>query len=70
MTNSPDPDQLAEGRLFSGSAGQGLNLTKHNELSLNYLCKIEGKAMIRNRFNYPTPPIRDIKGKETQQRNK
>ena len=31
--------------------------------------KIEGKAMIRNRYNYPTPPIRDIKGKETQTRN-
>ena len=28
--------------------------------------KIEGKAMIRNRYNYPIPPIRDIKGKETQ----
>ena len=27
--------------------------------------KIKGKAMIRNRYNYPTPPIRDIKGKET-----
>ena len=21
--------------------------------------------MIKNRYNYPTPPIRDIKGKET-----
>ena len=31
---------------------------------------IERKAMIRNRYNYPTPPIRDIKGKETQTRNK
>ena len=31
--------------------------------------KIESKAMIRNRYNYPTPPIRDIKGKETQARN-
>ena len=31
--------------------------------------KIEGKAMIRNRCNYPTPPIRDIKVKETQTRN-
>ena len=31
--------------------------------------KIERKAMIRNRYNYPTPPIRDIKGKETQTRN-
>ena len=31
--------------------------------------KIEGKAMIRNRYNYPTPPIKDIKGKETQTRN-
>ena len=31
--------------------------------------KIEGKEMIRNRYNYPTPPIRDIKGKETQTRN-
>ena len=29
--------------------------------------KIKGKAMIRNRYNYPIPPIRDIKGKETQQ---
>ena len=25
--------------------------------------------MIRNRYNYPTPPILDIKGKETQPRN-
>ena len=25
--------------------------------------------MIRNRYNYPIPPIRDIKGKETQTRN-
>ena len=25
--------------------------------------------MIKNRYNYPTPPIRDIKGKETQTRN-
>ena len=25
--------------------------------------------MIRNRYNYPTPPMRDIKGKETQTRN-
>ena len=25
--------------------------------------------MLRNRNNYPTPPIRDIKGKETQIRN-
>ena len=32
-------------------------------------CKIEGKAMIRNRHNYPTSPIRDIKGKETRTRN-
>ena len=31
--------------------------------------RIERKAMIRNRYNYPTPPIRDIKGKETQTRN-
>ena len=31
--------------------------------------KKEGKAMIRNRYNYPTPSIRDIKGKETQTRN-
>ena len=22
--------------------------------------------MIKNRYNYPKPPIRDIKGKETQ----
>ena len=29
----------------------------------------ERKAMIGNRYNYPTPPIRDIKGKETQTRN-
>ena len=25
--------------------------------------------MIRKRYNYPTPPSRDIKGKETQPRN-
>ena len=31
--------------------------------------RIGRKAMIRNRYNYPTPPIRDIKGKETQTRN-
>ena len=31
--------------------------------------KIERKAMIRNRYNYHIPPIRDIKGKETQTRN-
>ena len=35
----------------------------------NMLNKIEGKAMIRNRYNYPRPSIRDIKGKETQARN-
>ena len=34
-----------------------------------YCNKIERKAKIRNRYNYPTPPIRDIKGKETQTRN-
>ena len=38
-------------------------------LSLGRLSTIEGKAMIRNRNNYPTPPIRDIKGKETQTLN-
>ena len=32
--------------------------------------KKEGKAMIRNRYNYPTSSIRDIKGKETQTRNR
>ena len=31
--------------------------------------KIERKAMIRNRYKYPTPPIRDIKWKETQTQN-
>ena len=30
---------------------------------------IERKPLITNRYNYPTPPIRDIKGKETQTRN-
>ena len=25
--------------------------------------------MVKNRYNYPTPPIRDIKWKETQTRN-
>ena len=30
--------------------------------------KIERKATIRNRYNYPTRPIRDIKEKETQTR--
>ena len=33
------------------------------------ICIIEGKAMIRNRYNYPTPPIRDIKETETQDPN-
>ena len=36
---------------------------------VNRLCIIEEKAMIRNRYNYLTPPITDIKGKETQTRN-
>ena len=31
--------------------------------------EIERKAMIMNRYNYPTPSIRDVKGKETQARN-
>ena len=31
--------------------------------------KIERKAMNRNRYNYPTPPIRDIKEKKTQTQN-
>ena len=31
--------------------------------------KIERKAMVRNRYNYPTPPIKDIKRKETQPQN-
>ena len=31
--------------------------------------EIERKTMIRNRYNYPTPPIRDIQGKETRTRN-
>ena len=35
----------------------------------SHVGKIERKAMIRNQYNYPTPPIRDIKGKETQKRN-
>ena len=39
-----------------------------SEEAKTYL-KIEGKAMIRNRYNYPTPPIRDIKGKETNTKN-
>ena len=34
-----------------------------------YFSEIERKAIIRNRYNYPTPSIRDIKGKETQTRN-
>ena len=33
------------------------------------LIGIERKAMIRNRYNYPTPPIGDIKGKQTLTRN-
>ena len=43
-------------------------LKRRFRLNLRIL-KIEGKAMIRNWYNYPTPPIRDIKGKETQSRN-
>ena len=31
--------------------------------------EIERKAMIRNRYNYSTPPIRHIKGKETRTQN-
>ena len=31
--------------------------------------QIERKAVIRNRYNYPTPPITDIKGKETKTLN-
>ena len=37
--------------------------------TFTYSSKIERKAMIRNRYNYPTPPIRDIKEKETQTLN-
>ena len=39
-------------------------------LCVECICKIERKAMIRNRYNYPTSPIGDIKGKETQTRIK
>ena len=42
-----------------------------NSIDLNetaHSVKIERKAMIRNRYNYLTPPIRDTKGKETQTR--
>ena len=44
------------------------SIRKSDMTRYGYL-KIESKAMIRNRYNYPTPPIRDIKGKETQTRN-
>ena len=37
--------------------------------TLNKCSLIERKAIIRNRYNYPSPPIRDINGKETQTRN-
>ena len=40
-----------------------LFVTKTWKCLLDWYYKIEGKAMIRNRYNYPTPPIRDIKGK-------
>ena len=39
------------------------------ESSSDDFYKIERKAMIKNLYNYPTPPIRDIKAKETQTRN-
>ena len=49
---------------------------KHEKKTAHFLrfsqllqCNIERKAMFRNRYNYPTPPIRDIKGIETQTRN-
>ena len=29
-----------------------------NKKNNSYPCKIEGKAMIRNRYDYPTPPTR------------
>ena len=35
-----------------------------NQAPLRPKWKTEGKAMIRNRYNYPTPPIRDIKEKK------
>ena len=44
---------------------QAFQVARNNALDL----KIERKAMIRNRYYYPLPPIRDIKGKETQTRN-
>ena len=43
-------------------------LSSINMRSVTNRCKIERKAMIRNRYNYPTPPTRDIKRKETQTR--
>ena len=45
------------------------NVKKHTFRHVRSLIRIEGKAMIRNRDNYPTPSIRDIKRKETQTRN-
>ena len=55
---------------------EGLDSTKQlkcwskRKPTFRRLSTIEGKAMIRNRNNCPTPPIRDIKGKETQTLNK
>ena len=40
-----------------------------NNTGTSEVSEIERNAMVRNRYNYPTPPIRDIKGKEIHTRN-
>ena len=52
--------------LFKAEANKTKYWYKRRKL---YFSEIERKAIIRNRYNYPTPPIRDIKGKDTQTRN-
>ena len=51
---------------FHEQASQSFTAFKKSDMLLTLVMlnklKIERKAMIRNRYNYPTPPIRDIKG--------
>ena len=67
QTNAITKLRLSSHSLFI-ETGRHTGVTRENRKCT--LCnKVERKAMIRNRYNYPTPAIRDIKGKNTQARN-
>ena len=51
------------------SAHKKAHIITFKAFNVKQIHRIERKAMIRNRYSYHTPPIRDIKGKETQTRN-